>query len=307
MSACLACLRPTTAPSGYHERCLRGLFGTRQMPAIDLDLARLHIVALAMVGKTSLSGVQRKVSLGVSVDRATLHVAAERGRYILKPQATTFPALPENEHLTMCLAERVGIEVPPRALLRLTDGTLAYLVRRFDRKDDGSKRRLEDFCQLAEKSPKEKYDGSTELCVRLVRRFATEPLVELAKLFRRMVFTYWTGNGDMHLKNFSLLAGDDGAERLSPAYDLLCTELVIPGDPLALPIDGKKSGITRRRLLDLADYCELPRRAAERALGELIDAESDAHAMVERSQLPDAMKARYRELLAERARVLTGP
>jgi serine/threonine-protein kinase HipA len=142
----------------------------------------------------------------------------------------------------MVLAGLMGIETAPLELVRLRDGTLAYLTVRFDRPPEGGKLRQEDFCQLSEKSPKEKYEGSAELCARIVRKYASEPLVEMLKLYRLMVFVWWTGNGDMHLKNFSLLASRDGLQRLSPAYDQLCTCLVIPDDPLALTVGGKKKG-----------------------------------------------------------------
>ena len=95
--------------------------------------------------------------------------------------------------------------------------------------------------------------ASAELCARLVRRFATEPLVELLKLYRLLVFSWWTGNGDMHLKNFSLLGAADGTQRLAPAYDQLSTRLVIPNDDLALPVVGKKSNLSRAAWLEYAD------------------------------------------------------
>jgi serine/threonine-protein kinase HipA len=299
VSPCLVCLEDAPAGARYHTKCVRELFGTRAVPTIDVELAKLHTAALAMVGHTSLSGVQRKVSLGLSVERATLRVAAEGGRYILKPQAQTFPALPENEHVTMRIAARAGIEVPPNGLVTLKDGSLAYLVKRFDR-IDGTKLLQEDFCQLAGRAPKDKYSGSAELCARLVYRYASEPLIEARKLFRLVVVSWWTGNGDMHLKNFSLLRGSDGRHRLSPGYDLLCTRLVIPGDQLALAVAGNKKNVTRRQWLELAAACKLPARAAERVLAEIVAAASDAGDLVTRSALPEEMKTDYRRLIAER-------
>lgn len=103
----------------------------------------------------------------------------------------------------MRMAKLVGLEVPPCGLVQLADGSLAYVVRHFDRTAT-AKLALEDFCQLAEKSPKDKYEGSAELCFKLVARFASEPGIEKAKLLRLLMFTWWTGNGDMHLKNLSL-------------------------------------------------------------------------------------------------------
>ena len=304
MKACLACLEPL-ASGTYHPRCARELFGTGNVPTIDLELAKLHTVALAMVGHTALSGVQRKVSLRLENESRTLQVATEGGRFILKPQAQTFPNLPENEHLTMRMAERVGIAIPPCGLIELKDESLAYVARRFDRTDEGKKLLQEDFCQLAGRSPKDKYDSSAERCAKLVNRYASAPGVEAAKLFRLMVFVWWTGNGDMHLKNFSLLRGTDGNYRLSPAYDLLSTRLVITDDLLALSVDGNKKNVTRRQWMTYAEHCQVTPRAAERTLRELAEAVDECTALIGRSALPDEMKANYRELIRTRAATLS--
>jgi serine/threonine-protein kinase HipA len=301
--ACLICLDEVPGGEPYHARCLQDLFGTRHVPVVDVELAKLYTVAQAMVGHTALSGVQRKISLGL-VKGATLQVAVEGGNFILKPQAETFPNLPENEHVSMRLAALAGIEIPPCGLVHLRDGSLAYIVRRFDRPKEGGKLLQEDFCQLAELSPKQKYEGSAELCSWLVRRFASEPGVEALELFRRVLFGWWTGNGDMHLKNFSLLRGRDGIYRLSPAYDMLCTALVIRDDQLALPVGGNRRNVTPREWSAYAEYCGLPPKAAHRIFAALRDALEPALALVSRSKLPPEMQEAYAELLRERGAVI---
>jgi serine/threonine-protein kinase HipA len=288
--------------SDYHPRCLRALFGMTKVPTLDLETSKLHTAALAMVGHTSLSGIQKKISVNLSADRATLQVAAVGGRYVLKPQTGTYPALPENEHVTTQLAKLVDIEVAPNGLVSLKDGTLAYIVRRFDRLPDGHKLRQEDFCQLAELPPKDKYDGgSAELCVKLIRKYADEPPVELLKLYRLLLFTWWTGNGDMHLKNFSLLTGEDGITRLTPAYDLVCTRMVIPDDQLALPLQGKKDNLRRGVWRRFAEYCGLPEKVALRLLDKQTSILDDATALIDRSFLPDDQKEAYKRLIIERS------
>lgn len=303
-SRCLVCLAEVRGEAEYHPRCARALFGSTRIPTIDLELARLHTVAQAMVGHTSLSGVQRKVSVGLTADRATLRVAVEGGHFILKPQAQVFPNLPENEHVSMRLAEAAGLAVPPNGLVRLRDGSLAYLTRRFDRTAEGRRLLQEDFCQLGELAPKQKYEGSAELCARLVRRHASEPLVAALALFRQVVFAWWTGNGDMHLKNLSLLRGADGLHHLSPAYDLLCTELVVEDDHLALPVGGSRRAVTARQWLAFATSCGLTPKATARALGEVRAALAPALDLVSRSYLPEPMKVRYARLLEVRARTV---
>jgi serine/threonine-protein kinase HipA len=272
---------------------------------VDIDLAKFHTVALAMVGRTSLFGVQRKISVNLSADKQTLQVALGRSSFVLKPQSAAYPELPETEGLRMRIAQAFGVDIPECGLVRLADGSLAYLVRRFDRPAGGGKLAQEDFCQLAVKPAKEKYDGSAELCARLVKRYGDEPLVELLKLFRLMVVTWVTGNGDMHLKNFSLLAGADRIYRLSPAYDLVCTRLVIPNDPLALPIVGKREHLVAADWSRFGDYCDLPTRATQRLLRTVVASREAATGFISRSLLREEFKTQYATLIAERLSGLT--
>lgn len=303
---CLACLEDLSSTNALvHARCARRIVSAAHLPEVDLDLARLHTAGLAMVGRSSLSGVQRKVSLQISGSRSTLRLEVGAGSYILKPQAQVFPHLPENEHVTLLLAASCGIEVAPSCLLPLKDGTLAFLTRRFDRTRDGKKRRQEDFCQLAERPPKAKYEGSAELCVRLVRRYSTEPGIDALRLFRLLLFCWWTGNGDAHLKNFSLLADEQGIHRLSPAYDLLSTRLVIPDDPLALPVGGKQDQLTRRTWTEFGQYARLPPKVVLRELDAPASNLAAAETLIARSFLPAAMKAAYLALLRARTTILT--
>lgn len=304
MNACKVCLESVRGESAYHDRCLRALFGKGKVPTLDIEVSKLHTAALAMVGHTSLSGIQKKISVNLSADRETLTVAAEGGLYILKPQAGTYPALPENEHVTTLIAKGTGIDVGDAGLLTLKDDTLAYIVRRFDRTLDGKKVLQEDFCQLAEKPPKEKYEGSAELCVRLLQKYASEPLIEIRKLFKLLIFVWWSGNGDMHLKNFSLLADKEGITRLTPAYDLLCTQLVIDDDPLAMPVNGKKSRLRRGDWKRLADYCTLPEKVAEQIIQEQVNALDDANKLISQSFLPGDQKQHYEEILTENSEAL---
>ena len=304
---CRICLGDVPGNDDYHPRCLLALFGTSKVPSLDIEVSKLQTAALAMVGHTALSGIQKKISVSLTADRATLEVAAIGGRYVLKPQPGTHPAVPENEHVTTRLAGLVEIETAPNGLIPLKDGSLAFIVKRFDRLPDGRKVRQEDFCQLAELSPGEKYDsGSAELCVRMLRKYASEPPVEILKLYTLLVFCWWTGNGDMHLKNFSLLTDEDGIMRLTPAYDLVCTRLVFPDDHFAIPLQGKEDNLRRGDWKKFADYCKLPEKVALRVLDNQVAVVPDALKLIERSFLPDDQKEAYKQLIEERASGLLG-
>ena len=306
MNGCRACLRPVADGGEWHPRCVRALFETSRVPAIDVDLARFQTLALATIGQGSLSGVQRKLSLEPSLDGRTLHAAVAGALYVLKPESRDWEALPENEHLTMNLARLSGLETPPLGLVTLQDGSSAYLVRRFDRGEHGRKRACEDFCQLAELPPKDKYAGSVEACATLVSRFSSEPLIEFLALFRQVVFAWWTGDGDLHRKNLSLLRHDDGTWRISPAYDRVSTHLLIPRDDLALTVQGKRSRLGRKAWLALAEAMGLPARAAVRALdaqAAVVDAAVD---MTERSALSDGQKRSHCDWLLAKSAALAG-
>lgn len=303
MTSCLACLEPKDdSDAPYHAACLRRLFDSESMPEIEVDPLNLHLVGQRMAGKTTISGVMAKVSLGW--DRKTLRVANEIGRYVLKPQSREFPELPENEHVTMLIARHARIETPEFGLVTLKDERLAYIVRRFDRTRDGRRLPQEDFCQLAEKLPAEKYAGSAELLARLVQRYSAERGIDLARLYRQVLVAWWTGNGDMHLKNVLMLTREPASPRLSPAYDLVNTEIVIPGDVLALPVSGKRSNLKRGDWLTFGTYCGMSERLVEQEWTRLVDLHPEALLLLERSFLSPGMRAKYAEGLEARTRVL---
>jgi serine/threonine-protein kinase HipA len=156
---------------------------------------------------------------------------------------------------------------------------------------------MEDFCQLAEQLPRDKYRGSAELCARIVQRYSSVPGVDLQRLFRQVLFSWWIGNGDLHLKNLALLSRDPGQPRLSPAFDLLSTSVVIPEDTLALPVTGKKSRLDRRDWLELGQYCGLPPRLVNKEIDDLSALLPSALDTVGQSFLPAALRRRYANIL----------
>jgi serine/threonine-protein kinase HipA len=298
-------LKPTDKDLDYHAECLDLLFGTPTLPVLDIELSKMMGLAAEMAGKMSISGVQEKVSLRLSDNKSRFEIAPTDGRYILKPEPSRFAFVPQNEHLTMRLAELVGIEVPPFGLVELKDKAIAYVIKRFDRLDDGTKLQVEDFCQLDEKPIRDKYQGSGELCVRILRKYASEPLIEIRKLFKVLLFSWWASNGDQHLKNFSLVRSTEGRWRLTPAYDLICTRLPIPSDrDLAMPICGKKSNLAKQQWLEFAKYSQIPERAAVRLLQEQIDALELSLSFIETSFLPDDQKSQYQEIVRHNTELL---
>ena len=176
-------------------------------------------------------------------DRLRLTHAGESGRYIVKPASMDRRFLlrddmPANEYITMRIAQSVySIEVAAHGLCFLENGEAVYLTRRFDYLPDGTKIPMEDFASLAGINRQNagsdyKYNRlSYEDCADLIRKFSKAPKVDLLKFFRQILFNYLFCNSDAHLKNFSLYSPKSGDYRLSPAYDLLNTQLHL-GSPI---------------------------------------------------------------------------
>lgn len=249
MRRCLVCYEPL--PEGvvdYHPRCSRRLFGTSTPPLLDFDRGSITALAVDVIrSQTTLTGVQPKLSLDINKgekgapDRLT--VVGLWGRYILKPQSDRYRCLPEEEDLTMHLAEMARIDVVPHGLIRMADGELSYITRRIDRTSRGQKLPMEDFCQISNRLTEHKYMGSHEQIAQLLRKYSSRPTFDVLSYWEVVLFSWLVGNSDMHLKNFSLYRPRVGSGyQLTPAYDLLSTKLVVPEDTeeLALTLAGKK-------------------------------------------------------------------
>lgn len=233
--------------SGFYSRkglnrLASGLKNLKPLPFSDKELI---LESQKRMTKMSIQGVQPKLSVRLSVKKESFEIVDQHGIYILKPNPSHLEQVPENEDLTMRLAGISGINVPFHGLVYNKDGDLVYLIRRFDRAGKSKKVHVEDFAQVGGMSRETKYDYSMEKVAKLIDRYCTFPVVEKMKLFRLTIFSYLTGNEDMHLKNFSLIH-NGGKIELSPAYDLLNSTIVLsnPKEEMALPIRGKKSNFT---------------------------------------------------------------
>lgn len=274
----------------------------------DLPFDRQTILeeAALRAQKMSIQGVQPKLGARLSVKNSRFDVVDTMGRFILKPQSM-WPQIPENQDLTMRLAEISGMEVPLHGMMYAMDQSLVYFIARFDRYGRSSRKRpVEDFAQLLGESRHTKYKGSMELVIQVIERYCTFPVLEKSKLFARTIFNFLVGNEDMHLKNFSLITDHD-VVRLAPVYDFLNSTIVLK-DPeeMALPLNGKKKNLTRRMLVQ---YFGSERLALE---SKVIDDHLQRFAKdipvwfswIERSFLSAQLQAKYRQIVEKRAEVL---
>ena len=231
---CLCCYRELmTGQKDYHPACAKKMFGTKEVPSMPYDHTQIRQIAKAVIRtRTAVPGVQAKLSLDIQkvegeIERFT--IVGLQGRYILKPQTEKYAELPENEDLTMHLAEQAGITVVPHCLARFADGRLVYLTKRIDRTKKSEKIVMEDLCQLSEQLTEKKYRGSYEKISKVIKQYSAAPMLDVVNFWQVVMFSWIVGNSDMHLKNFSLYV-PKGEYVLSPAYDMLNTLIVMPED-----------------------------------------------------------------------------
>ena len=233
MSKCLYCYRELDSGEvDFHKECVKKFFGTSEAPAFDYSRDEMDELAGKIIqSQTTLTGVQPKLSLHLDKHRNShkLTIVGLWGDFIFKPQTERFRLLPENEDLTMHLAGLAKIKIVPHSLIRMKDGSLGYITRRIDRTKDGNKIAMEDMCQLTERQTEHKYKSSYEQIAKAVRKYSTNPQMDVTDFLEVVYFSWLTGNNDMHLKNFSLYQ-PSGDVHLTPAYDMLNVAIANPAD-----------------------------------------------------------------------------
>ncbi|MEA4841473.1 MAG: HipA domain-containing protein [Bacteroidales bacterium] len=269
--------------------------------------------------RISLSGVQSKYSMVVEDGQLRLTKDGEQGTYILKPKLSEFSNRefsPENEHLTMQIAEQVfGIETAANGLCFFTGGEMAYITKRFDFADDGSKLRKEDFASLAgltsENADKEyKYNRlSYEDVAELIVKYVPAWRIEMLKFFRLVVFNFLFCNGDAHLKNFSLLETFDGDFKLSPAYDLINTKLHVDDRIFALDKGLFKNDapqfmpmgmVTGKTFMEWGKRIGLPDKTLKQEFDKFCSTYGKIDTLIGNSFLSEPLKKEYSESYTSR-------
>lgn len=311
---CLHCYKPLSdGEVDYHKGCARKIFESAIVPVLPYTRANIKELAREIVAaSTTVTGVQAKLSLDISRGKTgeaqRFTIVGLWGKYILKPQTDRFANLPENEDLTMHMAEAAGIKTVPHSLIRFADGELCYITRRIDRTRQGGKIAMEDMCQLSERLTEDKYKGSYERITKLIRQHSAAPLLDVVNFWEVVVFSWLTGNADMHLKNFSLYRPADNYI-LTPAYDLLSTVLVMPEDDeeLALTLNGKKKRIRR----DDFEKAMRENGMKDNAIAKLFDRFSKSvpkwHGLINESFLPKALQKAYHDkidIMAKRLSII---
>ncbi|MCA1744779.1 MAG: HipA domain-containing protein [Bacteroidales bacterium] len=309
---CLYCYQPLDeSENDFHAKCSKKIFGTVQAPVLDYSLDQMHDLAKKVVqSHVTVPGVQAKLSFHFEPRRRQenrLTLVGVLGNYILKPPTQQFAYLPENEDLTMHLARLFKVKVVPHSLIRLKSGELAYITKRIDRVG-GQKLPMEDLCQLSERLTEDKYKGSMEQVGKVLMQHSSNPLFDAQVFFELTLFSFLTGNADMHLKNFSIIDSESGLTQLAPAYDLLSTRLVISEkeDPeeMALTLNGRKRKFKTNDFLHLANNMNLNQKQVDNIFKRFQKAIPTVLDFIDASFLPEDKKMEYGELIGERGKRL---
>ncbi len=310
MCKCLYCYKELEeGQKDFHPGCARKFFGTPDAPLLEYRREELDALAAQVIqAQTSLTGVQPKLSLNLHKHEGSnrLTIVGLWGDFIFKPQTDAYPELPENEDLTMHMAEAARIKVVPHSLIRLADGSLGYITRRIDRTKKGEKIDMEDMCQLTLHPTEYKYKSSCEQIAKTIAAYSATPRLDLVNFMQVLLFSFVTGNNDMHLKNFSLYR-PKALYQLSPAYDLLNVAIANPKDKeeMALSINGKKARIQLADFLKSSDTMGIEQRVTLGLIDGLRNAMPAWIDLINDSFLSDEMKQNYLDLISRRMDVLT--
>ena len=305
MSKCLYCYKELgPGEVDYHKSCCRKFFGTTTVPSLEYTRAQMDELAAQVIkSQTTLTGVQPKLSLNLDKhkDSQKLTIVGLWGSYIFKPQTERYAMLPENEDLTMHLAQIAKLKVVPHTLIRMKDGSIGYLTRRIDRKADGEKIAMEDMCQLTERQTEHKYRSSYEQIGKAIRKYSKNAQLDMVDFLELVYFSWLTGNNDMHLKNFSLYS-PTGEPVLTPAYDLLNSAISTPVDDeeLALNLNGKKKRINDKDFKAAYLTCGVPEIVFDRVKKKYVKLLPKFKEEIQRSFLSDELKVSYIEILQQR-------
>ena len=305
MCKCLYCYKELEeGQKDFHPSCARKFFGTKDVPLLEYKHEELDQLAEQVIrAQTSLTGVQPKLSLNLDKHDgcSRLAIVGRWGDYIFKPQTESYVQLPENEDLTMHLAEAAKISVVPHSLIRMADGKLGYITKRIDRQENGEKIDMEDMCQLTLHPTEYKYKGSHEQIAKTILQYSNTPKLDLTNYMQLLLFCFVTGNNDMHLKNFSLYRPSEGYQ-LTPAYDLLNVAIANPKDKeeLALTLAGKKTKLRLADFLNAAKTMGLEENVVQRLVAGLHKVFPKWQQLIKDSFLSDDQKQAYEELIVSR-------
>ncbi len=303
MNRCLYCYKELNDEIDFHPKCSMLFFGSKTAPLINYSFGQMSDLAKNVIERSiAVPGVQAKLSMTlekVGAEQRLTVIGALGGNYIFKPPSNDYPELPQNEHVTMRIAEAFGIKVVPSSLIKLASGELSYITKRIDRTDNGQKIHMLDMFQITEAF--DKYKSSMEKVGKAIGTYSDNTVLDKLFFFELTLFSFLTGNNDMHLKNFSLIESPSGWV-LAPAYDLLNVSIVNPKDEeeLALTLLGKKKKFSKHHFEEFGLSLGLSQKQVDLVFKRFNTNKVKAIQWIDSSFLSSEMQIEYKRVLEER-------
>lgn len=306
---CLVCFNLLQKnESFYHFHCGKKLFDSDLFPTLLVTKKEIENLTSQFLNKRlAIPGVQKKLSLNFlstkSNEKRLTIIGILGGQFILKPPVNEYPLMPELECLTMQLAALCEIKIAYCGLIPFEKSEFAYLIKRFDRLQN-KKLACEDLCQLSELLTEQKYKSTSERAAKIIKKYSSFPGDDLLRFFDLILFCFLSGNADMHLKNFSLLTDSNGFTRLSPAYDLISTRMLISHredkEELALSVNGKKSNLKRIDFEILSENMGITKKTYSFIREKYISKKNEILELIDKSFISEKMKTEFKKLISER-------
>ena len=208
----------------------------------------------------------------------------------------------------MKMAEAAHIRTASHSLIRLADGELGYITLRMDRGRNGEKISMLDMCQLTNRLTEHKYYGTYLQLAETIKKYSSVPMLDVQRFWEVVLFSWITGNSDMHCKNFSLLDSGNGEYVLSPAYDLLAVLLADPQDTeemaMSFTVGGEKTGFNRDTFMTAFTQSGISAAVANKMIERMKTFLPKWRTLIAQSFLPEKMKENYLILLSKRIELL---
>ena len=166
-----------------------------------------------------------------------------------------------------------------------------------------------DFCQLSNRLTEHKYYGTYGQLADMVKKYSSAPMLDVQRFWEIVIFSWITGNSDMHCKNFSLIDTGNGEYSLSPAYDLLPVLLADPEDTeemaMAFRVGGRKSGFDKSTFIDAMCESGLSEEQANFLIQKIAANRPEWEQLISESFLPENLKKSYLRFLDDRMRKMS--
>ncbi len=316
---CYGCLKESNTP--YCAKCKKNLFNGRNIKPLDFDKTKFYEIKNEMTNRMSLSGVQDKISLTFG-DNNNLIPTATDGRYLLKPipriheTAINLKDMVGNEHLSMQISKHIfKIPTAESGLIEFKDGELAYITKRFDYSISSTEQTIvkldqEDFAAVLQQTKDShgddyKYDSSYEVCANNIKKFVAAYIPSTEDFYKRVILNYLIGNGDAHLKNFSLIRDVNRTDySLSPNYDILYTRYHLPKESGDMALElfnsyeseafGAMGYYTLQDFEDFAKIINIKDKRIRKVFYDILKSSQKVYKMIENSYMTDEAKQAYK-------------